>query len=68
MRVYRFAIRKEGYCSILQGLEMGWRGVTRRVREHKKQADLKKNTYLVMEKYVEDVKQEGKDVRICWNR
>ena len=32
MRVWRFAIREEGYFSILQGPEMGWRGWT--VRAH----------------------------------
>ena len=26
MRVQRLAIREKGYFSILQGLEMGWRG------------------------------------------
>ena len=41
MRVQRFAIREEGYFSILQGLEMGWRGVGGKGVNTQKQVDPK---------------------------
>ena len=58
------AIRhSRGYTfSILQGLEMGWRRWTQRVREHKNKLTLSKTYFFVIEKYVEDVNQDEKDV------
>ena len=41
---------------------MGWRGWTWCVREHKNKLTLDKRYYFVIEKYVEDVKQDEKHV------
>ena len=41
---------------------MGWRGLTTRARSHKKKLTLRKRHFFVIEKYIEDVKQEEKDV------
>ena len=41
---------------------MGWRGWNRCVRGHKNKLTLRKRHFLVIEKYVEDVKQNEKDV------
>ena len=41
---------------------MGWRGLTTGARSHKKKVVPKKRHFFVMEKYVEDAKQEEKDV------
>ena len=62
MRVLRFAIREEGYFSILQGPEMGWRGWTPWLTPTKRKLSLGKIYVFVVEKYVEDVKQDQKNV------
>ena len=41
---------------------MGWRGLTTGARTHKKKLTLRKRHFFVIEKYIEDVKQEEKDV------
>ena len=41
---------------------MSWRGWTSLGHRHKKKAYLRKRHFFVIEKYVEDVKQEEKDV------
>ena len=41
---------------------MGWRGLTTGARTHKKKLTLRKRHFFVIEKYVEDVKQDEKDV------
>ena len=41
---------------------MGWRGLTRCVLEHKNKLTLRKKDVLVIEKHVEDVKQDEKSV------
>ena len=48
MRVLRFAIREEGYFSILQGLEIGWRGlraVATRTKIMKKESQIIKKGF-----------------------
>ena len=42
---------------------MGWRGWTVRAYTHKKKLILRKRHFFVREKYIEDVKQDDKDVR-----
>merc|ERR1711965_739649 len=58
------AIRhSRGYIiSILQGPEMGLRGWTWCVHGHKNKLTLSKTYFFVIEKYVEDVKQDEKHV------
>ena len=41
---------------------MGWRGWKRCVREHKNKLTIRKRHVFVIEKSIEDVKQEEKDV------
>ena len=62
MRVYRFAIREDVLFSILQGLEVGLREWTRCVPGHKNMLTLSKRHVFVIEKYVEDAKQDEKHV------
>ena len=50
------------YFSILQGLEMSWRGWTTQAADTKRKLYPRKNNFFVMEKYVEDAKQKEKDV------
>ena len=54
------------YCrvqkSILQAPEMSWRGWTSGVTSHKKEVVPKKKQFFVLDKYIEDAKQEEKDV------
>ena len=47
---------------ILQGLEMGWRGWTWCVREHKNKLTLRKRHFVVIGNYIEGVKQDEKHV------
>ena len=53
---------REDTFSILQGLEMGWREMKWCVRGHKNKKTLSKRHFFVVEKYVEDVKQDEKHV------
>ena len=54
------------YCrlqkSILQAPEMSWRGWTPGEADTKRKLYPRKTHFFVMEKYIEDVKQEEKDV------
>ena len=54
------------YCrvqkSILQAPEMSWRGWTTQGADTKRKLYPRKNMFFVIEKYVEDVKQEEKHV------
>ena len=58
------AIRHSRGCiiSILQGLEMGWRGWSRCVPHTKNKFTLLKRHVFVIEKYIEDVRQDEKHV------
>ena len=58
-QVQGFAIHEKGFFSLLQGLEMGWRGVAAVGTHAQQQVDSKKKTRLsfLMEEYVQDVKQ-----------
>ena len=62
MQVQRFAIREEGYFSILQGPEMGLREWTRCVQGHNSKLTLSKTYFFVVEKYIDDVKQDEKHI------
>ena len=62
MRVQQFAIREKGYFSKLQGPEMGWRGLAAGQRTRKKKLYLRKIHSFVIDKYVEDIKQDQKSV------
>ena len=53
---------KEAYFSIPQGPEMGWRGKTSGGNDTKRKLYPRKNNFFVMETYIEDAKQEEKDV------
>ena len=55
-------IREEGYFYTLQGLEMGWRGWTPVGGDIKSKLTLRQIYFSVIEKYVEDVKQDEKSV------
>ena len=59
------AIRhSRGYTfSILQGLEMGWRGWTSQGTDTKRKLCLRKIHFFVIEKYIEDARQDEKDIR-----
>ena len=54
------------YCrvqkSILQAAEMSWRGWTSQGADTQRKFYPQKKHFFVMEKYIEDVKQEEKDV------
>ena len=62
MRVSQFAIRGEIYFSILQRLEVGWRGWANVSTCTKRKLTLGKIHFFVVEKYVEDIKQNEKHV------
>ena len=62
LRVLRFAIGKEGYFPILQGLEMRWRGLAAVRRHAHKEVVPKKKYFFVVEKYLEDAKQDENHV------
>ena len=50
--------RKDTYFSILQGLEMSWRGWASGGNDTKRKLYLRKRHLFVMEKYIEDAKQK----------
>ena len=54
--------RKEAYFSILQGPDMGWRGWTSGGNDTKRKLYPRKTHFFVMQKYIEDARQEEKDV------
>ena len=47
---------------------MGWRGWTTVDRDTKRKLTLRQRYCFVIEKHIEDVKQDQKTIRICGNR